>query len=180
MLKEPIIKKDKPTTNDEGERRPKWFAIGYDDHKLYYVGTWDCSDEAYASKKRLYPDVPCMYVANDELVKSWMFQIGVALDGNNLYSIPNEEVPEESQVWQEDHSTINQSKMMKFFTLDADGNLYYIGIHDDRGYAYCAADEMWEYDKKTRDYLGIYEDEELLQWRPLVNTILGGKGFYKY
>ena len=66
MLKEPIIKKDKPTTSDEGERRSKWFAIGFHDRKLYYVGTWDCSDEAYASKKRLYPDVPCMYVANDE------------------------------------------------------------------------------------------------------------------
>jgi hypothetical protein len=36
---------------------------------------------------------------------------------------------------------------------------------------------MWGYDKKTRDYLGVYDDEELLQWRPLVNTILGGKGF---
>ena len=179
MLKEPIIKKDKPTTSDEGGR-PKWFAIGYDDHKLYYVGTWDCPDEAYASKKRLYPDVLCMYVVNDELVKSWMFQIGVVLEWNNLYYIPNEEVSEESLVCQKDHSTINQPKMMKFFALAADGNLYYIGIHDDSCDAYCVADEMYEYDKKTRDYLGIYEDEELLQWRPLVNTILGGKGFYKY
>ena len=169
MLKEPIIKKDNPTANDEGERRPKWFAIGVDGGYLYYVGTWDCSDEAYQSMKRLYPDVICRFVANEEAVKSWMVQIGIVLDGNDLYYIPDEEVSEESQVWRED-----QSKMMKFFALAADGNLYYIGIHDDSSDAYCVADEMYEYDKKTRDYLGIYGDEELLQWRPLVNTILGG------
>ena len=75
MLKELIIKKDNPTTNGEGERKSKWFAIGYDNHKLYYVGTWDCSDEAYKSMKRLYSDVPCMYVANEEMVKFWMFHI---------------------------------------------------------------------------------------------------------
>ena len=174
MLKEPIIKKDKPTTSDQGGR-PKWFAIGVDGGYLYYVGTWDCLDEAYQSMKRLYPDVPCMYVANDELVKSWMFQIGVALDGNNLYSIPNEEVPKESQVWQEDHSTINQSKMMKFFALGSDGNMYYTGIYECRDDAWCAADEMWIYDKISRENAwGAYDEEELLQWRPLVNTILGG------
>jgi hypothetical protein len=174
MLKEPIIKKDKPTTIDEGERRPKWFAIGYDDHKLYYVGTWDCSEEAYQNMKRLHPDVLCSHIAADELVKSWMLQIGIVLDGNDLYSIPNEEVPEESQVRKEDHS-----KMMKFFALGSDVNLYYTGIYEYLDDAWCAADEMWTYDKKSRNNVKVYDEGELLQWRSLVNTILGDKGFYQ-
>ena len=170
MLKEPIIKKDNPTANDEGERRPKWFAIGVDGGYLYYVGTWDCSDEAYQSMKRLYPDVICRFVANEEAVKSWMVQIGIVLDGNDLYYIPDEEVSEESQVWRED-----QSKMMKFFALGSDGNMYYTGIYECRDDAWCAADEMWEYDKISRENAwGAYDEEELLQWRSLVDTILGG------
>ena len=177
MLKEPIIKKDNPTKNGEGERKSKWFAIGYDDHKLYYVGTWDCSDEAYKSMKRLYPDVPCMYVANEEVVKFWMFQIGIVLDGDGLYSVPKKQIADQGEFHKEDCSIINQNEMMRWFTFTSDGNFYYSGVHDNIDDTWDTADEVYDNDDYSWQNRGVYSEVELQQWKSLVNTILGSKNY---
>ena len=103
----------------------------------------------------------------------------MVLDGPGLYSVPKEEAPDEVDIRKKDYSAIDQKKMMKWFAFTSDANLYYVGVHDDLWDVWETADEVNDYDVNYWQNRGMYSEAELLQWRPLINTILGVKGFYQ-